>query len=455
MDEVTDNRTQTDLTLALAERASALCYYELPAPVRELVRQCVLDYLGVTIAGAQDPLVRILLDEMAAAGGSPQASVIGHSIRVPALSAALVNGAAAHALDYDDVNMAMPGHPSVAILPGLLALAELKGSSGREVVTAFVAGYETACRIGAALQPGHYNLGFHSTGTVGAFGAAAACARLLGLDAEATAMALGIAGTQAAGLKSQFGTMCKPFHAGKAAQNGLLAARLAARGFSSRADIVECVQGFALTHGPNFSPDAALAAPKTGLHLLANLFKYHAACYLTHAPIECARRLRKEHRLTPEAITGISLRLDASCERVCNIPAPVDGLQSKFSLRQTVAMALAGVDTASLGAYSSENARDPGLIRLRERLTRDWQENWPQTLSELDLGLVDGRRLSTRHDAGIPAADIAEQGRRLTAKFDALVEPLLGAPRARELRRMIADLDDVTDVGSLARLAIG
>src|SRR6516225_2515628 len=217
MDGMTENRTQTDLTRVLAGSASTLDFDELSAPVRELARQCVLDYLGVALAGAQDPLVRILLDEMAEAGGSPQASIIGHSIRLPALSAALVNGSAAHALDYDDVNMAMPGHPSVAILPALVALAELKGSSGREVVTAFVAGYETACRIGAALQPGHYNLGFHSTGTVGTFGAAAACARLLGLDAEAAATALGIAGTQAAGLKSQFGTMCKPFHAGKAA----------------------------------------------------------------------------------------------------------------------------------------------------------------------------------------------------------------------------------------------
>src|SRR5205814_742200 len=127
-----------------------------------------------------------------------------------------------------------------------------------------------------------------------------------------------------AGLKSQFGTMCKPFHAGKAAQNGLLAARLAARGFSSRADIIEGIQVFALTHGPDFSPEAALATPEVGLHLFANLFKYPAACYLTHAPIECARRLREQHRLTPQTIIGIILRLDGSCERVCNIPAPLD-----------------------------------------------------------------------------------------------------------------------------------
>jgi 2-methylcitrate dehydratase PrpD len=443
----------TDLTRVLAAQANALGYQDLPAAAREIARQCVLDYLGVALAGAGDPLVRILLDELAETGGSPQASVIGDPTRLPALSAALVNGAAAHALDYDDVHMAMPGHPSVAILPGLLALAELKGSSGREVMTAFAAGYETACRIGAALQPGHYNLGFHATGTVGCFGAAAACARLLDLDAGATATALGIAGTQATGLKSQFGTMCKPFHAGKAAQNGLLAARLAARGFSSRTDIVECVQGFALTHGPDFAPEAALATPKGGFHLLANLFKYHAACYFTHAPIECARCLREEHSLTPDLVARIILRLDAGCDRVCNIAVPVDGLQCKFSLRQTVAMALAGADTASFGAYSVEMAHDPVLVGLRERVSFDWQDSWPLTLCEIDLDLVDGRRLTARHDAGIPAADIAEQGSRLTAKFGALVEPVVGAPRARELCQMVAGLDGLGDFGELARLA--
>jgi 2-methylcitrate dehydratase PrpD len=210
-----------------------------------------------------------------------------------------------------------------------------------------------------------------------------------------------------------------------------------------------------LTHGPDFSPEAALATPKAGLHLFANLFKYHAACYLTHAPIECARRLREQHRLTPEAVAGITLRLDTSCERVCNIPTPVDGLQSKFSLRQTVAMAFAGVDTASLAAYSAENARDPALIGLRERIEIDWQDSWPQTLSELEIELADGNRVTARHDAGIPAADIVDQGRRLAAKFDALVEPLHGAPRTRELRETIAGLDHLADVASLTKLAAG
>src|SRR5882672_8340590 len=173
------------LTRTLAQQTSAVTYDALPEPVRALARQCVLDYFGVALAGADDPLARILLDELAEAGGAAQAGIIGHQARLPALSAALVNGAIGHALDYDDVNLAMPGHPSVAILPGLLALAEQRRSSGREVIAAFVAGYETACRIGSALRPGHYELGFHSTGTIGCLGAAAACARLLGLDAEA------------------------------------------------------------------------------------------------------------------------------------------------------------------------------------------------------------------------------------------------------------------------------
>jgi 2-methylcitrate dehydratase PrpD len=442
-----------NLTQTLAEQACAVTYDALPEPVRELARQCVLDYFGVALAGADDPLAHILLDELAEAGGAAQAGVIGHAARLPALSAALVNGAIGHALDYDDVNLAMPGHPSVAILPGLLALAEQRGSSGREVIAAFVAGYETACRIGMALRPGHYNLGFHATGTVGVFGAAAACARLLGLDAAATAQALGIAGTQAAGLKSQFGTMCKPFHAGKASHNGLLAARLAARGFSSRSDLVECEQGFALTHGPDFRPEAALATPPNGFYIFANLFKYHAACYLTHGPIECARAVREQQRTAPEEIAHITLRLDKSCERVCNIPAPTDGLEAKFSLRQTVAMALAGIDTASLGAYSAASATDPALVALREKVALDFQDGWPQAAAEIEVALGDGRVLLASHDAGIPCADIAGQGERLAAKFAALAGPVVGPARARELREMISGLDQLGDVGALARLA--
>src|SRR6201996_9169995 len=345
MDAFTDIASQ-GVTRVLAEQARTLTYADLPVDVRKLARQCLMDYLACTLAGSTDELAAILLAEMTEQGGAPAATVIGRSERLPILSAAMVNGASSHALDYDDVNLAMTGHPSVVLLSALLALAEERGSSGPDVLTAFVAGYELQCRLGLLLAPSHYNvLGFHATGTLGSFGAAAACAHLLGLDTEKFATAFGIAGTQAAGLKSMFGTMCKPLHAGKAAYHGLLAARLAQRGFTARADIVECAQGFARTHSPDFHPERALATPPRGFHILNNLFKYHAACYMTHAPIEAARKLREQHGVTPDQVERIRLSLDETCDRICNIPAPRTGLEAKFSLRLTTAMALAGVDT--------------------------------------------------------------------------------------------------------------
>jgi 2-methylcitrate dehydratase PrpD len=244
--------------------------------------------------------------------------------------------------------------------------------------------------------------------------------------------------------------MCKPFHAGKASQSGLLAARLAARGFSSRPDLVECEQGFALTHGPDFAPDAALAIPANGFHIFANLFKYHAACYLTHGPIECARSLRQQHGVAPEQVARMTCRLTAAATAYAH-PGPDRRAEAKFSLRQNVAMAVRGRYASP--APSAATATDPALVRLREKLALDFHDGWPQAAAELEVTLTDGRVLKAKHDAGIPSADIAAQGERLTAKFDALAEPALGGPRSRELRAAILGLDSLADVGSLALLA--
>ncbi len=452
MNVITDIAAQ-GLTRALSEQARGLAYADLPEEIRALARQCVLDYVACTLAGAAEPLTTMLLAEMAEQGGRDEAGVIGHAARLPAASAALVNGAAAHALDFDDVNLAMPGHPSVAILPALLALAEARGASGAAVIAAFVAGYELQCRLGTTIAPGHYDvLGFHATATVGSFGAAAACAHLLGLDADQAATALGIAGTQAAGLKSMFGTMCKPLHAGKAAYNGLLAAKLAARGFTSRTDVLECAQGFARTHSPDFNPERAFADPPGGFHIRNNLFKYHAACYLTHAPIEAARQLRAQHGVTPDQVARIRLRLDEACDRVCNIAAPRSGLEAKFSLRLTTAMALAGVDTGGLTNYSAATAADPTLIALRDKVEFDFRPKTGPTRAELTLELTDGTRLTAQYDSGVPASDVADQGRRLEEKFAALVEPILGRGKAGDLLGAIDRLDTLADLRGLTAL---
>ncbi|HYM31953.1 MAG TPA: MmgE/PrpD family protein [Candidatus Cybelea sp.] len=447
-------QTATRVTSALAERAAAMRYGDLSAEVRELARQCLLDWFAVTLAGANEELARILRDEAAAQGGAPQATLVGAAAKTSTQQAALVNGAASHALDYDDVNMAMTGHPTVAVAPGLLALAEARGASGAEVLAAFVAGYETVCRVGRLVSPGHYARGFHSTATAGSFGAAAACAHLLGLDAKTTAVALGIAGTQAAGLKSMFGTMCKPLHAGKAAQNGLIAATLAARGFTSRDDVLECEQGFAATQSDDFDAEAALREPSSGSHLRNNLFKYHAACYLTHAPIECAKSLRDRHKIDAGAVDGVTLKIDASADKVCNIPAPRTGLEAKFSLRLTTAFALAGIDTAALDTYDDARTQAPELVKLRDKVSIEFQRNWPNTVAEMRVNTRDGKSFETRHDSGIPAADVAAQGLRVESKFRSLVEPVIGAAQAKRLADAVHGLDHLRHVGELTRLAV-
>jgi 2-methylcitrate dehydratase PrpD len=444
------------LTRALAEQARGLTFGDLPDDTVTWARQCILDYIACGIAGASDELSGILVAELLEQGGRPGASIFGHHDRLPAASAALINGAAAHALDFDDVNLAMPGHPSVAILPALLALAEERGSSGKDVLTAFVAGYELQCRVGRTLAPGHYDvLGFHATATVGSFGAAAACAHLLGLDAERFVNALGIAGTQAAGLKSMFGTMCKPLHAGKASYHGLMAAKLAMRGFTSRTDVLECQQGFASTHSPDFHPERATETPKRGWYILSNLFKYHAACYMVHSSIEAARKLREQFGVTPDRVRRISVQLEEACDRICNIPAPRTGLEAKFSLRLATAMGLAGHDTGRLSTYSAEVAADPTLVRLRDNVDFDFRTGIPSTFAEMEVLLTDGSRLTASHDSGIPMVDTADQGRRLEEKFAGLVEPVLGSQSCLALISNIRRFDSLETVNDLMALTRG
>lgn len=441
------------VTRALAARASMLRFQDLSADAVELAGHCLLDWFAVTVPGARDDGVVMLRETCLADGAAPVATLIGDGRATSPGQAALINGTASHALDYDDVNLAIIGHPTVVLAPAILALAEKIGASGRDVITAFVAGYDVCCRVGVLTSPSHYGHGFHATGTVGTLGAAAACARLLGLDADRTAMALGIAATTAAGLKSMFGTMCKPLHAGRAAESGLQAAVLAARGFVARPDAIECRQGFAATQSTDFHVEAALAALDPAHHLRNNLFKYHASCYLTHASIEAGRKVAAAAGVAPDAIAGIEIRVAPVTDGVCNIPAPRTGLEAKFSLRLTTAMALAGKDTSAIATFDDAVTGDPTLVELCRRTSVGFVEGWADTRSAVTITLADGRRFTAEHDAGEPSSDLAAQGARLHAKFRSLVVPLLGAAPADDLARAVVALPGATSVRPTMTLA--
>ncbi len=415
----------------------------IDARTRRWARHCLLDWLAVTAAGAGDPLVEILAAEALADGGTGAIALAGRSERLSPSWAILVNGAAGHALDFDDVNRTMHGHPTVAVLPAVLTAVAVEGKSLEDVLASFTVGYEAACLVGGMTGDGHYDTGFHATATVGTFGAAAGVCHLLGLDAERTAHAPGLAATMAAGIKSMFGTMAKPLHAGRAAQSGHLAARLAARGFTTRDDALECAQGFWETQAPDAVPAPVTRGPADPYLIEQNLFKYHAACYMTHSSIEACGRLRAEHGITPERVRAVTLRVHRGHLRMCNIPEPESGLEIKFSLRHTAALALAGRDTAAISTYCEAVAHDPALVALRRKITVE-PVDLPReqaTLAVVTLETVDGETLVCTHDTAVPATDLDDQEAKLSAKFDALTEPVLGAEKAAVLKAMALDGD--------------
>ena len=231
-------------TSTIAEFVAKNRWEDCPAEAVDAARRAILDCLGVMLAGSAEPAARIVTDIARSEGGAPLATVIGTSLRTGAVWAALANGTAAHALDFDDTNFTMIGHPSAPVLSAALAAGELALADGRALVHAFLLGFEVETTLAEVLNPAHYERGFHATGTLGTMGAAATTARLLGLDPRQTGTALAIAASQASGLKENFGTMTKPFHAGHAARSGVLSALLAREGFTASERALEGPQGY-------------------------------------------------------------------------------------------------------------------------------------------------------------------------------------------------------------------
>ncbi len=268
--------TETSAPRALVDGVCGLRLGDVPEAARAVACHCVLDWLGCALAGSVEPLSQILLSEIVP-GEQGEATLIGRPERATLLTAALVNGAMSHALDFDDTHWMMNGHPSAPVLPAALTLAERDDLDGAAFLSAVIAGIEFECRLGALIGGPHYAAGFHATGTLGTFGAAAAAAHLLGLDREQWCHAIGLAGTQAAGLKSGFGTMAKPLHAGRAASNGLAAALLARGGFTGNSAIIETAQGFAATHAGGPIDADRLSRVGDRFLITETLFKYHAS----------------------------------------------------------------------------------------------------------------------------------------------------------------------------------
>ena len=440
-----------EITKALSEYLVNLKFSDLPSDVVEGAKLCFLDWLGVTLSGSKEPLTGILLQLAETQGGAPQATVIGKRKKTSLLQAALINGSASHALDFDDVHLKMMGHPSAPVFPAILALAEWKRLSGKEFIAAFIAGFEAECRIASIVYPEHYLCGWHATGTLGHFGAAAGCANLLGLSPSQTVYALGIAGTQSSGLKQAFGTMCKPFHAGKAAMNGLLAALLAEKGFTSSTDMLEGEKGFSKVLSTRSDPAKALEQLGEDYAVREVVFKHHASCFETHPAIDAILTLKEEYGLTADQVDSIHLNAFTIACDIAGKPTPQTGLEGKFSLAFCVALALGDGNTGE-PSFKDEKVRDPRLIALRDKVKIEPDSSLSPSRARIKIVTKDGRILEKLMDTLDLSKDREKIKKDLTQKFRDLSTPVLGREKTEKLISAIPHLEEIPDLNTVVSL---
>ncbi|MGH2817316.1 MAG: MmgE/PrpD family protein [Actinomycetota bacterium] len=444
------------ITVELAKFIAGLNASEIPAEVLHQAKRCLIDWLGVTLAGSADPSAAVLCAVADDLDAGPHATILGRDRGASLLVAVLINGYTSHVLDYDDTYNPerTTVHGSAPVWPVVIGLSESRSVNGEQALAAFVAGFETEVRIALAAGPAHYEAGWHVTGTVGHFGAAAAAAQVLQLGPDAVANALGAAGTQAAGLKAVYGSMGKALHPGKAAMDGLLASLLADKGFTATDSILEAERGFLRVLSP--APDPELVTKDLGRQwtLLDDGFKPYACGSLTHPTIEGVIHLRREHELMPDQIESIEATVNDYVSWVTAKKEPTTGLQGKFSIYHCAAVAALD-GSASMRQFEDERVNDSDVIEMRGRVSIVVDDSLPKDAASVALTLIDGRRLTyeVMHNKGTAEKPMIDS--EIEEKFLDLAEPRIGPHAAREVATECWRLEDLGDFGAIARLCRG
>ena len=405
----------------------------IPASARRYATLSLFDWIMCGRAGAQQDLSKVIRTYILEDAGRKSATVFGSKSKVPSRAAALVNGTISHALDYDDTHFAHIGHTSVGIYPAALAVGEEVKVRASEIRDAYLLGAEAACRIGMVLGRGHYQKGFHQTATAGAFGATVAAGRLYRLNEKQMRAALSLVATRASGLKSQFGTMGKPFNAGISASNGVEAAALAKRGFMSADDGLGGPQGFVETHAETFDHVTPWQDPPPRKFIFEDVqYKLHACCHGTHAMIEALKRAS----VSGGDVESITVTTHPRWLKVCDIKQPRTGLEVKFSFVHLAAMVAYGVDTSSEKIFTDALAEDAKLIDLAKRVKVATDASYNDTTQSVAIKLKSGQSQSVRHDLSdrVPVFEL-EAGLRNKA------HGLLGRAGAEKLWAGISEIE--------------
>jgi len=425
---------------------------EIPAAVRREALRTVLNWTGCAVGGSRHETVEIAIRALKPFCGPAQASVLGRKDRLDVLNTSLLNGVSSHIFDFDDTDLRTIVHPAGPVAPALLALAEYRAFSGADFLHALILGVEVECRIANAVYPQHYDIGWHITGTVGPFGAAAAAGKVLGLSEQQMVWALGIAATQPVGLREMFGTMTKSFHPGRAAQNGLTAALLAAQNFTSSDHSIEAARGWANVLSTARSYREITDNLGDRYQISFNSYKPFPCGVVIHPAIDGCLQLRAENQLAAKAIERIELRVHPLVLELTGRKTPQTGLEGKFSIYHAVAAAMV-YGRVGEPEFSDLAVRDPAVIALRERVSATADQSVKEDQVRVTLLLNDGRRLDKFIEHATGSAKNPLSDAQLGSKFKGLAEGILPNGQVDRLINFCWNLEQAPDAGQLARLA--
>jgi len=442
-----------EVTRTLAKFIVEHRYTDIPEKVRHEAARSFLNWVGCAIGASRHETVENALAALAEFSGPREATVLGREDKLDIMLAALMNGITSHTFDFDDTHLKTVIHPSGPVASAILALAEREPVRGDEFLHAFILGVEAECRIGNSVYPPHYDVGWHITGTAGVFGAAAAAGRVLGLGEEQMVWALGIAATQSSGLREMFGTMCKPFHPGNAARNGLLAALLAQQDFTSSAQGIEAKRGFANVLSTSFKPGEITERLGETWEIAFNTYKPFACGIVEHPAIDGCIQLRKNFNLKPDDIERIELKVHPLVLELTGKKTPRVGLEGKFSVYHSCAVAIIH-GAAGEAQYSDEAVRDPRAVALRERVSATVEPALHEDQVRVTIKLKNGQTIEKFIEHAVGSLDRPMSDGDLESKFHGLAEGILSRLEAENLIRLCWDIEKLKDAGEVARASV-
>ncbi len=445
----------------LASFISNADYNQLPREAIQRAKSCVLDGLGVILAGTRHPTSKLILDYAKSVGGKAEATAIGSGYKTSLPLAALINGTMGHVLDFDDTNSEARGHLTTVLLPTLLAVGEKIEAPGKALLAAYVLGFEAACKIGRAVNPEHYMRGYHATSSIGIFGATTAAGKLLGLSPLELAYAYGIAASRSCGLRSNFGTMTKSLHAGLAAHDAIMAVSLAKGGYTSNPRILETEGGFGQVMGREADFEKSFEDLGDPLSIISSgvVVKLYPSGALIHPAVDAVLGLMRENHILPEKIAGIRCGTNADLFKILIHPRPKNGLEGKFSIPYCLARACLD-GKLGIEDFEDEKVLEPRVQSFLERVVHyaepeiDPPDQTFRAAAKVTIELADGQVFVKKVEKAKGSPDYPLSYEELAQKFRVCAQGVIPDDHIGQTIQVVDEMENVSDITKILGLLI-